>query len=383
MARIYISAGSNQGNCLEYLSMAAQMLPPSVKIIRTSPVYITEPWGYKEQPSFYNLVWEAETALSEESLLRYFKQIEQRIGRIKTLRYGPRVIDLDIILYDDRIYHSADLDIPHLQMPCRRFVLQPLCDLIPAGIDPRSGKPFHELLEACPRDSVTKLDEPFNPARCVFRRGLRTYVMGIVNLTPDSFSGDGCLNDAVVLGQCERFLKEGADILDFGAESTRPGSTPVSAEEEIRRLIPILEMARSAFPDALFSVDSGKAETVRAALDAGVDWINNTGNIADRELMKLCAESGKPVILMRSRPINPNGEILTEEQVIGRVRNQLIDLVNAALKEGMEKNNIILDPGIGFGSNENYDLMMIRGAKEFRTLGFPLLLGARDRKSVV
>ena len=159
MALVYISAGSNQGNRPEYLRMAAQLLAPAVKILRTSELYLTEPWGYKPQPSFYNLVWEAETELDPESLLKYFKEIEIRIGRVKTLRYGPRVIDLDILLYNDCVYQSQNLTIPHAMMRERRFVLQPLCDLIPMEQDPVTKKTWFELLQNCSTESVEKLDE--------------------------------------------------------------------------------------------------------------------------------------------------------------------------------------------------------------------------------
>lgn len=374
MAKLYISAGSNRGDCIEHLRAAAQLLPPAVRILRTSPLYLTEPWGYKEQASFYNLIWEAETQLSPEALLRYLKRIERRIGREKTFRYGPRVIDLDIALYDDRIYHSATLDIPHLQLPNRRFVLQPLCDLIPNGRDPRSGKTFSELLDACPPDDVQKLDTPLEARKIVFREGLRPYVMGIINLTPDSFSGDGILGTAEVLRKCEQHLSEGADILDLGAESTRPGALPVSSNEELNRLLPLLRAVRKEFPDAALSVDSGKGDVIRAAVENGIDWINCTGNTLDRELIRCCAESGKPTVLMRSAPIIGD--------TIASVSAQCADVVSLALEEGVDPRNIILDPGIGFGSDEIRDMEILRGLDAVKKQGFPILVGP-SRKSFI
>ena len=131
---VYISGGSNQGNRLEYIRMAAQLLRPAVKILRSSELYLTEPWGYKPQPSFYNIVWEADTDLDPESLLKYFKEIETRIGRVKTLRYGPRVIDLDILLYGDIKMETEELTIPHHQVESRPFV-KPLLAQAGAVID--------------------------------------------------------------------------------------------------------------------------------------------------------------------------------------------------------------------------------------------------------
>ena len=194
MAIVYICAGGNQGNRQDYLRMAAQLLPPAVRILRASDLYLTEPWGYKPQPSFYNIVWEAETELDPESLLKYFKEIEVRIGRVKTLRYGPRVIDLDILLYDDRIIKTQNLTVPHASMRERRFVLQPLCDLIPMEQDPVTGKTWFELLGVLPEGGVERLDEKLDTEKPMIHWGLRSYTMGIVNLTPDSFSGDGLVN---------------------------------------------------------------------------------------------------------------------------------------------------------------------------------------------
>ena len=385
MALIYISAGSNQGNRVEYLRMAAQLLAPAVKILRSSDLYLTEPWGYKPQPSFYNLVWEAETDLDPESLLKYFKEIETRIGRVKTLRYGPRVIDLDILLYDDRVYQSQGLTIPHAMMRERRFVLQPLCDLIPMEQDPVSKKTWYEYLQNCPNDGVEKLDETVDLSRPLISWGLRSYTMGIVNLTPDSFSGDGLMNGQNVitgaLRRCEAFLENGADILDFGAESTRPGFEEVEDQTEILRLVPVLKEVRRHFPKALLSVDSRKAAVIRAALDQGIDWINNTGDSSDEELDALCAGSGKVTVLMRSEPLHKTPEeVLSPEKVLERVRSQLLDRVNRVQKFGMKHNDIVLDPGLGFGGTASTDLEIVRQIRQISLLGFPILIGP-SRKS--
>ncbi len=385
MPLVYISAGSNQGNRSEYIRMAAQLLRPAVKILRSSDLYLTEPWGYKPQPSFYNLVWEVDTDLDPESLLKYFKEIETSIGRVKTLRYGPRVIDLDILLYDDLTYQSQNLIIPHASMRERRFVLQPLCDLIPMEQDPVTKKTWFELLQECPNDSVEKIDEDLSLERPVIGWGLRSYTMGIVNLTPDSFSGDGLMNGRNMitgaLRQCDSFLENGADILDFGAESTRPGFTEVPEAAEIARLAPVLKEVRRRFPQALLSIDSRKAAVVRAALDCGVDWINNTGDPEDTDLDAVCAESGKVTVLMRTRPIRKTAEEnLTPERILERVRSQLLDRVTRAQKAGIRQNNIVLDPGIGFGSSPSCDLEIVRQIRQISLMGYPVLLGP-SRKS--
>lgn len=395
MSLIYIGAGSNQGKSLEYLQLAAQLLAPAVQIRRTSGLYLTEPWGYKEQPPFYNLVWEAETQLPPQSLLKYFKEIEQRLGRVKTLRYGPRVIDLDILLYDELIFQSKNLTIPHLQIPNRRFVLQPLCDLIPDGKDPRSGKSWRQFLDEAPQEKVQRLEQQLPPARSQIRWGMRTYVMGIVNLTPDSFSGDGLLKGNVadsadspariaqVIQQCAQFLDQGVDILDLGAQSTRPGYTPVSAEEELRRLLPALREVRQSFPQALLSVDSDKAEVFRSALDCGTDWINNTGRMNDADLCKVCASAHKPLILMRFQPLSQNSdEALSPEKVMERVRIELMQFMENMLRAGARSGDLILDPGLGFGTTPDQDLEIVRRLDQLSDLAHPLLIGP-SRKSFI
>lgn len=386
MAVIYISAGSNRGNSIEYLTLAQQLLAPAVRVLRTSKLYLTEPWGYKEQPPFINLVWEAETQLEPQALLRYFKQVENRLGRVKTLRYGPRVIDLDILLYDDLVLRSPDLNIPHLQMPVRRFVLQPLCDLIPDRTDPVSGKPWSELLSSCPPDSAEVMDTVLHPEQVIFKKGLRPYMMGIINLTPDSFSGDGLQGTNVIdLAQerCDAYIRAGVDIIDLGAESTRPGAKPVSALTEKRRLLPTLKILRETFPGVLFSVDSGKAEVVRAALDYGIDWINNTGPLSDGELNQVCAGSGKMTVLMRSKPLllSPD-EVPTSEEIGGRVRVQLMHAIDVMERAGMEREKMILDPGIGFNSRSDLDADILRQLGQIRDIGLPILVGA-SRKSFI
>lgn len=387
MALVYISAGSNQGNRLEYLRMASQLLPPAVKILRTSDLYLTEPWGYKPQPSFYNLVWEAETDLDPESLLKYFKEIETRIGRVKTLRYGPRVIDLDILLYDDQIYQSQGLTIPHAMMRERRFVLQPLCDLIPMEQDPVTKRTWYDFLQTCPADSVEKLDVTLDSGRPLINWGLRSYSMGIINLTPDSFSGDGLMNGQNMitgaLRRCEAFLEAGADILDFGAESTRPGFEAVPDNTEAMRLVPVIKEVRRHFPQAILSVDSRKAAVIQSALDCGIDWINNTGNSNDKELDALCAGSGKVTVLMRTDSLRKTAdEYISPERVLERVRSQLLDRVSSVQKFGIKQNNIVLDPGIGFGSSASIDLEIIRQVRQISLLGYPILLGV-SRKSFI
>lgn len=378
---IYIGAGSNLGDRAENLKMACQLLPPAVNILRTSPVYQTEPWGYKEQDAFYNLVWEAETTLPPESLLSYLKDIEKRIGRVKNFRYGPRSIDLDILLYGELAYSSERLTIPHPQMSSRLFVLRPLSDLIPDGGHPSFNNiHWKELMKASPAMDVREMPGKIDFSDIVYRWGLRTYLMGIINLTPDSFSQDGILrpeNDPVTaaLQKAGDFIHAGADILDLGAESTRPGFQTIHPAEELQRLLPILQAIRKAYPSVTLSVDTRNASTAEEVLRAGADWINDVGGLVhDPRMAAVCAAADTKVIIMRSAPVDPAPD------TIHAVNNELTRLIDHAQQAGVRDKNIIIDPGIGFGTTPEQNLEILQQLQEIKALGFPLLVGA-SRKS--
>lgn len=144
--RIYLGLGSNLGDRLANLGAAAAALPTAVEVLRQSPIYETEPWGYADQPAFLNCVIEAQTLLEPPALLAYLKQIEASLGRTPTFRYGPRCIDLDILFYDDLILETAGLTIPHPRLHERAFVLAPLADLAANLRHPVLGKRVEDLL---------------------------------------------------------------------------------------------------------------------------------------------------------------------------------------------------------------------------------------------
>lgn len=226
-----------------------------------------------------------------------------------------------------------------------------------------------------------------------FDWGSRTYVMGILNITPDSFSGDGLGSDAgQALAQARSFVEAGADILDFGGESTRPGARPVGAPEEMSRILPALEAVAREFPDAVLSVDTFKAEVAAAALDAGATMINDIWGLrADPELGRLAAARGAPVILMhnRSRPNDVlidrlGGSYLGADygDLLEDVAKEMEQLAQAALSAGIEREQIILDPGIGFGKTVEQNLSLLNNIGRFKALGYPILSGP-SRKSFI
>ncbi len=236
--------------------------------------------------------------------------------------------------------------------------------------------------------------------------GSRTYVMGILNVTPDSFSGDGLYRPSppaplpkgegdieAALEQARGFLASGADILDVGGESTRPGSQPVGVEEELARVLPVVRRIAAEFPQALISVDTYKARVAEAALKAGAHIVNDVWGLrADPDLASVAARFGAPVILMHNRS-NPASVDVRERlgnaylgaeyaDLIEDVKHELMESVQIALSAGVAETHIVLDPGIGFGKTREQNLELINRLGEIRALGYPVLLGP-SRKSFI
>jgi len=230
-----------------------------------------------------------------------------------------------------------------------------------------------------------------------FNWGSRTYVMGILNITPDSFSGDGILPKGDVIqnavDQAGQFLENGADILDVGGESTRPGSQAVSVDEELERVIPVIQALKQNFPDALISIDTYKASVAEEGFKAGAHILNDVWALrADPELAPVARKFDVPVILMHNRS-NPasvevryqlgNAYIGAEyENLIEDVKRELLASVDIATTAGVAERHLILDPGIGFGKTREHNLALINRLDEVRALGYPVLLGP-SRKSFI
>jgi len=230
-----------------------------------------------------------------------------------------------------------------------------------------------------------------------FEWGTKTYVMGIVNVTPDSFSGDGLIQDGPdfidkAVEQGKRMETDGADILDIGGESTRPGSTPVALEEEIARVIPVIERLAREVKIPL-SIDTYKAEVARRAIEAGASIINDVwGGRKEPDILKVAAEKDVSIVLMhnRSQPKDAAQEAklggryvgITYDNLIADIKNELQQLVDSALAAGVRKENVIIDPGIGFGKTVAQNLEIVRRLGEFKSLGYPILVGP-SRKSFV
>ncbi|MEA3345152.1 MAG: dihydropteroate synthase [Chloroflexota bacterium] len=252
-----------------------------------------------------------------------------------------------------------------------------------------------ELMEGLERYDGRSLGEMTIGGRR-FAWGKRTYVIGILNITPDSFSGDGLLEEEGLVGaalaQAQRFAQEGADILDVGGESTRPGSRPVPAEEEMARVIPVVERLAQEV-DLPISIDTYKAQVAEAALDAGASLINDVWGLSmDPEMASLVAERGVPVILMhnRSKPkkavqeerLGPRYVGMEYEDMMSDIIRELRGSISTALEAGIAWERIIVDPGLGFGKTTDQSLEIMDKLSELKVLGRPILVGP-SRKSFI
>lgn len=205
----------------------------------------------------------------------------------------------------------------------------------------------------------------------------KSYIMGVLNVTPDSFSDGGLFFDkGRAVEHAFRMVEDGADILDIGGESTRPGSDPVSLEEELRRTLPVIEAIAEAVKVPV-SIDTYKAEVARRALDAGASLVNDISGLRfDPDMPKLVAERRVPVVLMHikgnPKDMQKNPEY---EALIPEVMEYLRISILLALKSGIPENMILIDPGIGFGKTASHNLEIIRNLQEFTRLGKPLVMG--------
>lgn len=234
-----------------------------------------------------------------------------------------------------------------------------------------------------------------------FEWGTCTYLMGILNVTPDSFSGDGLLLSnagqkvelkSIIRENVEHFVENGVEIIDVGGESTRPGAQPLSIQQELDRVIPVVEQIRSEF-DVLVSIDTYHSQVAEAAITAGADIVNDVWGLhVDSELAQVAAKYRVPIILMHNRSSWAHAEIKEKlggryvgipfDHLIEDIKRELMDSVAIAHQAGIPDERIILDPGIGFGKTVEQNLELVDRLGEIRSLGYPILYGP-SRKSFI
>ena len=215
--------------------------------------------------------------------------------------------------------------------------------------------------------------------------GQKTSIMGVINLTPDSFSDGNDLNSIdKILTRIRSFSDNGVDIIDLGAQSTRPGAEEVGSKVEINRLIPYLKIIRSEFPDILISVDTFNSEVAYEALSNGANWINDiTGGRRDEEIMDVVSKFNCPFVITHSRGNSKNMNDLNKyNNFLSEVIYALEILIEKALDKNISKEKIILDPGIGFSKDIKHNLEILKNLDRFQKLNFPILIGASRKRFI-
>ena len=370
---IYLGLGSNQGDRRRNLRRAlAEMAACGIVVERLSPVVESPALLPADAPAewnrpFLNLVAECRTDVDAAALLARLKRIERSLGRTDTRRWSPRPIDIDILIFDETITATADLTIPHPAIGERSFVLTPLAALVPDLRVPGQDQTARALSK---------------------RLGRRIPLwMGIINLTPDSFSDGGETTTwATVEAQIDEMAESGVQILDLGAESTRPGASPLSADDEWRRLEPLLARAIDKLSGdplrPLISVDTYHAEIAARAIEAGADIVNDVGGLTDSEMCRLAAESSADFVAMHNLglPADPARTLATDRSAADQVQAWLDERRETWQRSGIDLGRIVFDPGIGFGKNPLQSLELLRDIARFSNGDLRLLVG-HSRKS--
>ncbi|KAL8878856.1 MAG: hypothetical protein Q9198_003417, partial [Flavoplaca austrocitrina] len=409
--KAYIALGSNVGDRTGTIEQACkEMTSRGLRVRRTSSLYETEPMYKTDQQSFINGACEIETTLSPVELLDQLKDIEATLGRVKTVRNGPRTIDLDILLYNNEIIDIERLQIPHPRISERVFVLKPLCDLIPHSFLPQPSVllDFSSQLailsssssHISSRTPLTRLapssvSPRFSPILASGFTNRETQLMAILNLTPDSFSHDGkhtpTFDPSSLLPQLHSLLHHRVPILDIGGQSTRPHASPLSAEEELARILPMIQYIRSdpIFDKIHLSIDTYHSSVARACVQAGADIINDvSGGLMDPKMFSMVAELGCTYILMHMRgtPETMNTMTSYPDGVVDGVATELDERVQQAMKAGIRRWRIVLDPGIGFAKTGPQNLELMRKLPELREReglkGLPWCVGVSRKRFI-
>ncbi|KAL8710599.1 MAG: hypothetical protein Q9220_004823 [cf. Caloplaca sp. 1 TL-2023] len=422
--RVFLALGSNVGDRIGMIEQACkEMSRRGLDVRRTSSIFETEAMYKTDQQPFLNGACEIETTLAPLQLLDELKDIESSLGRVKMVENGPRSIDLDILLYGNETMNEQRLQIPHPRISEREFVLRPLCDLIPKSFLPLPNillsfsdqlsqlpPPSTPLSPLTPLTRITSSSSPPPSHSTSHPQPLQTltstlptrptHIMAILNLTPDSFSNDGLhpktpeedFDPSTLLPQLNSLLTHRIPILDIGGQSTRPHAAPLSAADELARILPTIKFIRSKpeFNTLLLSIDTYHSLVARAAVEAGADIINDvSAGLLDKDMLPTIAELGCTYIMMHMRGTPETMNTLTSypsDDVVAGVATELSSRVQAAMAAGIRRWRIILDPGIGFAKTGPQNLELIRNLPRLREWdglrGLPWCVGV-SRKAFV
>lgn len=406
MTRAAIGLGSNLGDRLAHLRAGAAGLRALGRLAALSSLYESAPVGPVEQGPFLNAVAVIDTSLGPEELLAGLLRIEARRGRERRQRWGPRPLDLDLLVYGGLVVAGPGLAVPHPHLGERRFVVEPLAEVWPDA-PVGSGRRLGRLLVAVSDQEVVRVSReewpPLGPDRdpfvldcrdrlldCIPGPEARAQVMGILNVTPDSFFDGGRYEEVkAAVARAEELAAAGAAIIDIGGESTRPGgvaygagAAPVSADEELTRVVPVVAAVREQLPGVVISVDTYKPAVAQAALAAGAHVVNDvTGLRLHPEMAEVVAAYGAALVVMHSR--GRPGAMPHEQEaadVVDEVVASLARSVRIAEEAGV--GSVVVDPGFGFGKTVDENFRLLRHTSRLLELGRPVLIGVSRKSSL-
>ncbi len=374
---------SNLRSALRLLQKSSTMTPLQISPIYTSaallPAYAPMAWN---RP-YLNIAVACDTKLSPFDALSQIKQIEKQLGREENQRWAPRVIDVDILAWDDLIIDQADLKIPHAELLTRPFALWPLLDVWPNWTHP--GVELSSLLHSW--GSRFTGEQAALGTQQIAQRLNGSALVGILNITADSFSDGGqFISIPNATAQAEKLVREGAEVLDIGAESTRPGASAVFPVDEWRQLAPVLTAIKERWKQWPFkpklSVDTRHPWVAARALEHGIDWINDVSGFADEKMRRLAAEYAVKCVLMHNLgiPVQKNRVLATHLPICEQILTWAELRFNQLLDAGVAPEQLIFDIGIGFGKTAQQSQFLLQNMKRFRPLNCPLLVG-HSRKS--
>jgi 2-amino-4-hydroxy-6-hydroxymethyldihydropteridine diphosphokinase / dihydropteroate synthase len=374
--KVYLGLGSNLGDSNKNILTAINLLKNEFSSLSVSPLFKTPPHLPRNAPeswnrSYLNCAVECYSDHDLKNTWQLIKKIELNSGRISREKWSPRVIDIDFLLYDQEVIASNDLELtlPHSLMDQRSFVLRPLSWLSPSCMIPGTKR----------SESVLTLTRRLNEKLPIW--------MSILNITPDSFSdGENHQNQEMLYLKMKELILQGTHIIDIGAESTRPGATILTDQDEWERLVPVFEVIDSLKNEfsimPKISIDTYHHATARKTIDLGIDIINDVSGLRNPKMLSLIKDSDCKWVLMHSLSVPARKDITIPDKL--NVTQHVYDWFENRLENlqpyGLNTERVILDPGIGFGKTSDQCVTLINEINQFTDLDCLLMVG-HSRKS--
>lgn len=374
---VVLGLGSNQGKPIENLRRALNEIKKSklLSVVDVSSIYESE----AQTPENSAVGWQIdylnaavlcrfESSVQAEDLLSEIKQIEKRIGRVSAERWAPRIIDIDILYWSRKPHQSEQVSVPHKLLSERPFALLPLLEVYPQ-VDLNLPSWSASYIEA----------KPFNTRKS--RKYFWPKMVGILNITQDSFSDGGLyLNEGSLHRQYQKLVDQGAEIIDIGAESTRPGAKNISSEDEFNKLSWALDVLKSKLA---ISLDSRKSEVVEKILNKfSIQYLNDVQGFSEPQMVEHLKKSNLKAFVMHSLsvPPSPQNILNTEVNPCDQLTQWWKIKLQNLLESGISENNLIFDPGIGFGKSKIQNHFILHNLHLFTEIKNEIMV-AHSRKS--